>query len=364
MPNNQLSNATISNAINMSAWQGRTDPEDGELGMRWHQKVLPADQANEEGIMLLGFACDAGVARNKGRTGAYGAPIAIRRALANLAWHHQEPVYDGGDISCDDGNLELAQHRLGEDVCLALRQKHKVIVFGGGHEMAWGTFQGIGAYLLQKQEATESIKAPLNLSEEKTAEPNVKGTAMPTPRVGIINFDAHFDLRNPPSGPQASAGSSGTPFHQIARFCELQHWPFNYACLGLNRGSNTQALYEKADRLGVLYRDDTELTHRTIEQNQAALNTFIAECDYLYLTIDLDVFPASAAPGVSAPAARGVSLEIIEQLMEPILTAKTEYGDSKLLVADLAEYNPRFDIDNQTARLAARLTWTIARAIR
>lgn len=341
---------TQSSKIDMSPWQGRTDPEDGELGLRWHQKVQPADQANEGGIMLLGFACDAGVARNKGRTGAYGAPEAIRKALANQAWHHNGPVYDGGDISCDDGNLELAQYRLGEDVCRALRQKHKVMVFGGGHEVAWGTFQGIGNYLLQKQHVT----AP--------DEPTVQEKQAPT--VGIINFDAHFDLRNPPAGQQSESGSSGTPFHQVARFCQLQKWPFRYACLGLSRASNTQSLYDKADRLGVLYKDDTELTYSRLEHTIAELQIFIDQCDHLYLTIDLDVFPAAVAPGVSAPAARGIPFDIFELLLAPILAARNQDGESKILVADIAEYNPRFDIDNQTARLAARLAWTIARAIR
>ncbi|KDM91362.1 formimidoylglutamase [Photobacterium galatheae] len=331
--------------IDMSVWQGRSDPEDGNKGLRWHEKVQPADIANDSGIMLLGFACDEGVSRNKGRTGAYDAPVAIRRALANLAWHHEGPIYDGGNISCDDSNLELAQHRLSEDVSRALRQKHKVIVFGGGHEVAWGSFQGIGHYLLQKQ----------HVSSEGNAE---------APRIGIINFDAHFDLRNPPGGQQSQKGSSGTPFHQAARFCEMNNWPFKYACLGLARTSNTEALYEKADRLGVFYKDDHELNYQKIEQTLVELQRFIDQCDYLYLTIDLDVFPASVAPGVSAPAARGVPFDIVEMLLEPILKARTPKGESKILVADLAEYNPRFDIDNQTARLAARLTWTIARAIR
>ena len=341
-------------AIDMSPWQGRSDPEDGELGLRWHQKVLPADQANEGGLMLLGFACDAGVARNQGRTGAYDAPAAIRQALANLAWHHTAPVYDGGDIHCDNGNLELAQYRLGEAVCQALCQKHRVMIFGGGHEVAWGTFQGIGNYLLQKQQVAKPDSAS-SLTEH---------VLIPVPTVGIINFDAHFDLRNPPAGQPPETGSSGTPFHQAALFCQQQNWPFKYACFGLSRASNTQALYNKADGLGVLYKDDTELTYPLIEQALAELQSFVNLCDHLYLTIDLDVFPAAVAPGVSAPAARGVPVDIIELLLGPVLAAKNKQGQSKILAADLAEYNPRFDIDNQTARLAARLAWTIARAIR
>ena len=38
-----------------------------------------------EKIALLGFACDEGVKRNQGRTGAAGAPDVLRKALANLA---------------------------------------------------------------------------------------------------------------------------------------------------------------------------------------------------------------------------------------------------------------------------------------
>ena len=185
------------------------------------------------------------------------------------------------------------------------------------------------------------------------------------------NFDAHFDLRNPPQKEHLSEGSSeqqlgtsGTPFHQIAQYCEANGWPFNYACLGLNRGSNTQALYQKADDLGVLYFDDTEMTHANLPTIQRGLSNFINQNDYLYLTIDIDVFPASVAPGVSAPAVLGVSLDIIEPLICSILKANNHQGNPKLLLADMAEFNPNFDIDNQTARLAARLAWTIAHGMK
>ena len=29
------------NGIDMSVWQGRQDPEDGELALRWHDRVQP-----------------------------------------------------------------------------------------------------------------------------------------------------------------------------------------------------------------------------------------------------------------------------------------------------------------------------------
>lgn len=336
--------------IDMTSWTGRVDLEDGDLGLRWHQQINEATESSTDGIMLLGFACDEGVYRNKGRIGAYSAPQVIRRALANLAWHHNKALFDGGDICCDDAELEVAQHQLGDSVEHALTNHNQVIVFGGGHEIAWGSFQGIARH----------VKKITHSNQQKTP-----------PRIGIINFDAHFDLRNPPQKEQVSEesseqqlGSSGTPFHQIAQYCKTNEWPFNYACLGLSRGSNTQALYKKADQLGVLYFDDTEMTHTNLPIIHRGLSNFIEQNDYLYLTIDIDVFPASTAPGVSAPAVRGASLEIIEPLICHILKAKNQQGNPKLLLADMAEFNPKFDIDNQTARLAARLAWIITHGMK
>ena len=151
----------------MSVWQGRQDPEDGELALRWHDKVQdwPLSGTAEPGVALLGFACDEGVRRNKGRVGAAGAPLAIRKLLANSAWHLTRPVYDSGDLTCDDGDLDAAHARLAERVASLLDEGHFPLVMGGGHEVAFGSWSGLNRHLVGQG------------------------------RVGIINFDAHFDLR-------------------------------------------------------------------------------------------------------------------------------------------------------------------------
>jgi formiminoglutamase len=90
-------------------WTGRTDPAEGPRALRWHQRVLPLPQAGAPGaevaaapgVALLGFACDVGVARNPGRPGAFEGPTALRRALANLAWHRSGPAWDAGDVLCE-----------------------------------------------------------------------------------------------------------------------------------------------------------------------------------------------------------------------------------------------------------------------
>ena len=317
-------------------WQGRQDPEDGKLGQRVHHVIqhLSTSELDKvtQGVSVVGFATDAGVARNKGRTGAKKSPDLIRRALANLAWHHDAPLYDLGTIVCEDDLLEESQARCAKVISEALPHT-PVVVLGGGHEIAWASFSGLAEYF-------------------KSHHPEKK------PKIGIINFDAHFDLRAFESPLADVKPSSGTPFNQIQHFCQNNDWSFHYACLGVSRSSNTQALFQKADELNVWYVEDHQLSYLNHNDHLMQLQRFIDDCDYLYLTIDLDVFPAATAPGVSAPAARGVSYDIISPFLERVLHYK-----NKLMLADIAEYNPNYDIDSQTARLAARLCWDITTAL-
>ena len=319
-------------------WSGRNDLEDGALGTRVHhitKQVKSSDLSNEltdDAIALVGFASDAGVARNKGRVGAKQAPNLIRQALANMAWHSDTHIADLGDIECNDGQLEVSQKQCASVIANAL-STNKVITLGGGHEVAWASFQGLAEHLNKIQ------------PERK-------------PKIGIVNFDAHFDLREFESDVADVKPSSGTPFNQISDYCQTHQWPFHYACLGVSAASNTKALFNKADQLGVWYEYDRNMTQVNQIAQLVKLQKFIAECDYLYLTIDLDVFPAATAPGVSAPAARGVSYEAIAPFLEQIFK-----HSEKLIIADIAEYNPDYDVDGQTARLAARLCWDIASAM-
>ena len=334
------SNSTNATAVTTHnfVWTGRNDLEDGELGTRVHHitKQVQSNVLNEgltdNAVALVGFASDAGVARNKGRIGAKQAPNLIRQALANMAWHNDARIADLGDIECNDDQLEVSQRQCATVIANAL-STNKVITLGGGHEVAWASFQGLAEHLHR----TQSVHKP---------------------KIGIVNFDAHFDLREFESDIADVKPSSGTPFNQISEYCHAHQWPFQYACLGVSAASNTKALFNKADQLGVWYEHDRDITQVNQIAQLVKLQKFIADSDYLYLTIDLDVFPAATAPGVSAPAARGVSYEALAPFLEQIFK-----HSEKLIIADIAEYNPDYDVDAQTARLAARLCWDIASAM-
>ena len=304
-------------------WQGRVDSEDGELGVRWHQAVQPGPAT--DGIALVGLASDRGVQLNKGRPGAAEGPLALRRALANMAWHHEVTLVDVGDIEVE-ADLVAGQSAYAEALAEELARNHFVIGLGGGHEIGWASYQGCRRYLDWKK---------------------------PGARLGIINFDAHFDLRLP-----APDASSGTPFYQVAEDCEARGLPFDYCCLGVATTANTSALFRRADTLGVRYLRDLECSERNA---QGLLKEFIAPLDALYVTVCLDVFPPAWAPGVSAPAAPGVDPSWVIRQFAPIGELCKRFRVDWLL-ADVAELCPPLDIDDRTARLGARVVDSLVAA--
>ncbi|HEX8739419.1 MAG TPA: formimidoylglutamase [Casimicrobiaceae bacterium] len=302
-------------------WRGRDDAGDSGDTRRWHHVVRALDAGATSGVALVGFACDEGVRRNGGRTGAAGGPAALRAALANLPLDGEPALYDAGDVACDDGALEAAQSRLGERVACVREQRLLPLVLGGGHEMAWGTFQGL---------------APLLDSGR---------------RLAIVNLDAHFDLREAPTG------NSGTPFRQIHDWCADRGVAFYYRVLGVSRYSNTRALFDRAHRFGVRWWPDDALQDLAgADAACAALTADLAAVDGVYLTVCLDVLPGEKAPGVSAPAALGVPLACIERIVDAVMAC------GHVVAADIAELNPQVDRDGLTARVAARLAARIVRA--
>jgi formiminoglutamase len=314
----------------MSVWTGRVDAADGESGRRWHQVVLPVEAADGPGLVLLGFACDAGVRRNHGRPGAAEGPAALRRMLGNLAWHGGDDgrLYDAGDIACDGDSLEAAQQEYAGRLAGLLRSRHFPLGLGGGHEIAWAAGQGLERAL--------------------QGDPRLE-------RLGILNFDAHLDLRQPDP---AGRGTSGTPFLQIAESRAAAGREFRYLCVGASRAANTPALLDRAAGLGTQIIFDVDAGEPAAERR---ILRFVEESSAVYLTFCLDVLPPAVAPGVSAPSGLGVALHRALGLLRGVLTACGHgTSDSKLLLADIAELSPPHDEAGRTARTAARIAFELA----
>lgn len=300
--------------MNTYIWQGRFDGDE-PLYHRVFQRVstiVNDDDISPKDFVLHGFAVDEGVRRNKGRVGAKDAPDIIRKSMSNFPVVASGfKLLDAGNISCIDADLEKSQRELSAKVKAVLGKRGKSLVLGGGHEVTYAHYSGI----------RDAFKGK---------------------KVGVINFDAHFDNREPEIG---VGPSSGTGFWQIAQEGEIHSMH-----IGIQRNSNTLQLFDTAHHYGMKYILGEEIFFENLPKLYELIDEFLQSIDVLYVTICMDVFNASIAPGVSAAAYNGIFADsAFMHLYKHILKSE------KIVALDVAEVNPTYDLQDRTARLAASL---------
>lgn len=306
-------------------WQGRTDlPADACFFQHVRLINLLTDKVEKTApitFAIIGFKCDEGVQRDLGRIGASEGPTAIRQRLGKLPI--QKPmihVYDVGNVICTDHDLEASQQALADIVALLLNKQIRPIVIGGGHEIAWGHYQGIA-----------KVYSPQH-------------------HLGIINFDAHFDMQ--PLQP-SNRGSATTTFYQIAEAHLADKRRFDYNCIGIQHAANIRQSFDIAKRYNtkMILADDFHLGLQ--EKCFDFVDRVVDENDIIYLSLSLDVFSSPFAPGVSTTQPLGLDPWHIIPLIRQAAASAT------VISYDIAEHVPRYDIDHRTAKLAATLIYEI-----
>jgi formiminoglutamase len=305
-------------------WQGRLDSPPASSFfqiIKFLDLTQPIPAVTEPlTFALLGFSCDEGIRRNLGRTGAADGPDTLRPILAKLPVHRKQAiVFDAGNITCRDHDLESAQQALGEAVHQLLQHGYIPIIVGGGHEMAWGHYQGIAK-------------------------------KYPQENLGIINVDTHFDMR---PTLESNKGSSGTPFLQIAKAHEDAKRRFDYNCIGIQEYGNTSQLFKTAMHYNAHILLANDIQSNNSNDTEKFIKRIINDNNLIYLSLCLDVFSAAYAPGVSAPQAFGLSpWQVI-----PLIRQTAESG--KVISYDIAELSPKYDIDSRTTKLTANFIYEI-----
>lgn len=296
-------------------WKGRLDP--GSTRDVWHQVVRIIDlNSNVSGdVCLLGFCSDVGVKRNLGRIGAVNGPDAIRKTMVNLAVHFDEAyqLLDGGNVVVSGDQLENGQKELGMYVQKLLTADIFPVLLGGGHEISYGHVKGVMDHFDGK-------------------------------KIGVINFDPHFDLRDYPQG-----AHSGSWANQL--FEEYSD-RFHYLPIGINPAVNIAPMFELMRAKEQSWISMDELLGESQEELISQINYFLDQVDLISITLDLDVFSAGIAPGVSAANPYGALPHHIKPLFKELLKS------DKLVSFDVAEMNPEFD-DGRTAKLAASFVYDV-----
>jgi formiminoglutamase len=267
--------------------------------------------------VLLGFPTDEGVLRNGGRPGAARGPAEIRRWLARFAPDARdaarfttllEHTADLGDIALT-GNLDADQAALGEVVGGQLRLGRFVIILGGGHETSFGHFLGYVNARLQ---------------------------------VDVLNWDAYAEVRPL----RDRLAHSGSPFRQA-----LEHASGalrRYSVAGLQPHSVAAAHLDLVRKRGRAVFHD-EVTPTVMRELYAQLGS------PAFVSFDLHAVDQAFAPGTSAPSTGGFTPS------EWLAFAHGAGRHPTVRSVDLTEYNPVYDRDGQTGRLAALTIWHVLR---
>lgn len=208
-------------------------------------------------------------------------------------------------MSCQDG-LDKGRRDLRKVVSDSLHlENRRPIVIGGGRETSLGHLQGLLDFCSSGD------------------------------KLGILNYHSHFHTR--------AYGTPEPTFKQIRQMCLDNSVALNYTSVGLQPFECPSSLCDQKDRYAV-----SEFYFDEIDVSVSHIKKVVERCDYVYLSICLDVFSGSIAPGVDSPQPFGVFPHHVLPYFEFI-------GNSgKLLGADILEYNPKHDDTNEiTGRLLA-----------
>ncbi|MFC6992113.1 formimidoylglutamase [Haladaptatus sp. GCM10025707] len=285
-------------------WQGTSsDPNDEQFGHVVQQTSL--DEADEYDAVIVGEPYDGAVISRKG---AADGPAAIRDALAGTKSHHFDAgpvskIGDLGDVAIPSGSVAEVQEAVLE-ATNAIHGQDAIPVFLGGDNSL--TFPNV---------------APL----------------LDDGSVGVINFDAHLDVREVPE----SGLTSGTPYRQL-HDAGLD----GYACVGA-RHFETSTKYHDfvCDNDGEVVTAE-EARDDPVTAIDSALSA-LSHVDTLYLSVDIDVLDA-AYPGSSAPTPGGLSPGDLFRMV------RMAASDDRVAGFEVVECAPPLDANNRTVDAAAR----------
>jgi formiminoglutamase len=267
---------------------------------------------------LLGIPDHEAVTHLGGRLGAASGPKAFQQAFQKM-----QPRFPIKDQLLDAGFVNLNGQDIAKNHAIAahwVQTHHKMtelsVIVGGSHDHGHSHLLGLRNYLSEK-------KGPLA-------------------RLGCINIDAHLDVREPK--PQITSGS---PFYLSLEAQVIQ--PEDFIEFGIQDHCNSRELWQYVEKKKVKVVSMRELRFgAALPKFESCLMDLASRCDMIAISLDLDAVASAYAPGVSAPAAEGLTPSEVFGILE--LAAK----EPKVESLGIFELNPEHDFEDQTAKLAAQ----------
>ena len=333
-------------------------------------------------VVFVLYECDVGVQRNGGRPGARQGPGRFLEFL-NKMGSLQNPEYKvdflskndesslkvsycyvdlhgtGMDHDLDDSSSSSGDHhdplvkahdRLTETVQAVLEAGGVPFCIGGGNDQSYANWRALRQFLdnnkKQKQQHQQQQQQQIEPKDDNSM---AAATTTTTTKIGVINIDAHLDVR--PMDDTPKTPNSGTPFRQILQDDSENTMLWEFAAQG------SQCSQEHADFVTqhgghILWLDQvrdhaaaefqTILLNQQQQQQTGIHNTFVS--------FDLDSIKAADCPGVSCPSNTGLTAEDALQIMRIAGAAPN------VQLVDMSELNPVIE-DYITPRLAVQMAY-------
>lgn len=213
-------------------------------------------------------------------------------------------VADCGDVDILHGDLEYSFAHIEEAVRRIIRRGAAPVIIGGDH----------------------SITIPVGRALEEMHK-----------KICVVQFDAHLDWTDHVGPLQYGNGSP------MRRISELEHIG-KMAQIGLRgMGSSKKSDYQDALDYGSVLISAREAHRIGVEE----IVKKIPDAEYYFLTIDIDGYDMSIAPGVASPYPGGLYFNQVTDIIRGV------GKKGKIIGADLVEVAPQYDPTGSTVRLAA-----------
>jgi formiminoglutamase len=265
-------------------------------------------------FVLAGLPFDSSI---PSRPGARMGPRAFREALPSLTTFGRgielagRVVRDLGDLELPPTSVRRAHERVQAFARELFVKQAKPFFIGGDNGLTGALIRGLAE-------------------------------ARPKVRLGLVVIDSHYDVRE---YDDEDSLSSGTPYRRA-----LETSICNGArtfILGTREFANSSYYDRFIREQGVTTIPIDAFDQRAAGEIAREVRTKLeASSDAIFLSIDID---AVELPGSSAAAPGTLSSREAIAIVREIASSK------KLIAADLSELSPPWDVQNLTAKLAARL---------
>ena len=249
------------------------------------------------------------------RSGSRWAPDAMRKASYNFETYvpdfdvdlEQVPTHDMGDV-----DTYVSVDRTLEEVSLLTKgivNAGKVpIMMGGEHSLTYA-----------------AVKAFRNVGD-------VRGD------IGVVVLDAHLDLRRDYRGEKYN--------HACVSRHIVDELTGRYVSIGARSGPKEEWDFVR-DHPGLKFYTADDVCGRGIAAILGEVDAYLAGCDRVYLSLDMDAVDPAYAPGLGTPEPFGLTPRDVRAVVRRLAP--------KAVGFDVVEIAPEYDSGEITSMLGAKL---------